>query len=482
MQQNINSAEIKRMANINILSKNRKTFLTKLTLKNVILTYIVVLIMPIAQGSEIANDIGKPKNIIMIIGDGMGPAYTTAYRYFNDNPSTSGVESSIFDRHIIGLSSTYPAAISGYVTDSAAGATALAAGVKTYNGAIGVDVDKEPLNTVLAFAKEVGKKTGVVVTSQVNHATPASFLTNNENRTNYNDIADSLLDDMKTHGVKFDVLFGGGLKFFRRTERDLVDEFENIGFQYVDSYGKLNSLQPGIPALGLFAEVGLPWALDDSDPFRLSKMTETAIKLLENESGFFLLIEASQIDWAGHANDITAVMGEMRDLAKTLEFLEVYVEKNQDTLVVVTADHSTGGLTLGASNKYEWNPNILRKMTNSPSRVANLLHKKTISKDELEDLLGFGLTIEEYTKLKQIKTSSPKESTTENGLISNGESILYLTLNQMIDKRTNTGWTTGGHTAVDVPVLAFGSQYEKFIGYNDNTEIAKKIFFLLDKD
>ena len=127
--------------------------------------------------SVLTKSENSPKNIIMIVGDGMGPAYTTAYRYFNDNPETKIIEETVFDRLLVGMASTYPARVSGYVTDSAAAATALATGVKSYNGAIGLDVDKNPVETVLERAKKQGKKTGVVVTSQVNHAN-ASLLSN----------------------------------------------------------------------------------------------------------------------------------------------------------------------------------------------------------------------------------------------------------------------------------------------------------------
>ena len=151
------------------------------------------LILASTAGNAIENratinvtQISKPKNIIMVIADGMGPAYTTAYRYFNDNPATELIEETIFDRLFIGTSSTYPASTSGLVTDSAASATALASGVKSYNGAIGLDVNKKRVQTVLEFAKIQGKKTGIVVTSQINHATPAAYLAHNESRQNYN--------------------------------------------------------------------------------------------------------------------------------------------------------------------------------------------------------------------------------------------------------------------------------------------------------
>ena len=137
----------------------------------------------------------EPKNVIMVVGDGMGPAYTTAYRYFADDKNTLDVEQTVFDRMLVGMASTYPARISGYVTDSAAGATALATGVKSYNGAIAVNVDKKPVSTVLEWAKEQGMKTGVAVTSQINHATPAGYSVHNESRKNYDQIADSYFDE-----------------------------------------------------------------------------------------------------------------------------------------------------------------------------------------------------------------------------------------------------------------------------------------------
>ena len=158
-----------------------------------------------------------PKNIIMVVGDGMGPAYTSAYRYYNDDPSTPEIEQTVFDRNFIGSSSTYPDPESGYITDSAASATALSTGIKTYNNAIGLDINRQPIETVLEYAKQTGKKTGVVVTVQINHATPASYLAHNTHRYNYNAIADSYIDD----GIKADLYLGGGWEYFIRKDRNL---------------------------------------------------------------------------------------------------------------------------------------------------------------------------------------------------------------------------------------------------------------------
>ena len=429
----------------------------------------------------------SPKNIIMVIADGMGPAYTTAFRLFNDNPDTNIIESTIFDETLVGLSSTQPAAVSGLVTDSAAAATALSTGIKTYNGAIGVDVNKKPIQTVLEFAKLQGKKTGVVVTSQINHATPASYLTHNESRHNYNAIADSYLDA----GIKADVYLGGGWQYFLRDDRNLVAEFVDNGFQYIDDFAQLPTLVENTPTLGLFANKGLPWSLDDNNDFRLTAMSSAAINQLENPQGYFLLIEASQIDWAGHSNDIASAMAEMRDLAHTLRYLHNYVKNNPDTLVVLTADHSTGGFSIGANGTYIWQPDILRTMQRSPRAIAKALSLQKLTLHKVSKLLNVNLDAQELSLLVNAKKEAQQALTAYNQLPieakqhseqPNVENALYVAINKLIDKRTNTGWTTGGHTGVDVPLHAFGKQSTEFIGVVDNTEIAKKLFLFLGKE
>jgi len=442
----------------------------------------------ISPGNAIdSKSSSSPKNIIMIIGDGMGPAYTTAYRYFNDNPETTIIEQTVFDRLLVGMASTYPAAVSGYVTDSAAAATALATGVKSYNGAIGLDVDKKPVETVLEWAKKQGKKTGIVVTSQVNHATPASYLAHNESRKNYNAIADSYIDE----GIKVDVILGGGWQYFIREDRNLVTEFQSAGFHYLDNAEGLSELPPQKPILGLFADTGLPWALDDENQLRLSVMTKAATKQLENDKGYFLLVEGSQIDWAGHSNDIASAMAEMKDLAKTVEYLEQYVVQNPDTLVVLTADHSTGGFTIAANGTYKWDPEVLRTMKRSPQKIAKHLAVTDITIKEVSKQLSFTVSQEEVDLLQQAKDQTStnlvdfyglNEKAQQEQLKPTIEMTIHIAIKKLIDKRTNSGWTSSGHTAIDVPVFAFGKSSEIFQGKLDNTDIAKKIFTLLGKE
>ena len=408
------------------------------------------------------------KNIIMVIGDGMGPAYTTGYRYYMDDKNTPAVETTIFDKLLTGMVSTYPINSQGYVTDSAAAATALSTGHKTYNGAIAVDVNKKPLLTLMERAKQLGKKTGLVVTSQINHATPAAYFSHNKSRKNYNQIADSYFDEKINGQFKADIMLGGGTQYFNRPDRNLVNEFKRAGFQYIDDLSKLETLNELTPALGLFGEVGLPWTLDNRNDNPLLRMTKAAVQNLENIEGYVLLVEASQIDWAGHSNDIASAMGEMQDLAETLTWLNTYVENRDDTLLVATADHSTGGLTLGAKGYYRWEPKYLKNIAMSPESIASTLvkNKTPITAKQLTDLLGFTVSVQEADLF----------------INKNDKKAIYQQIKIFIDNKTNTGWTTGGHTGIDVQVFSAGTGAKAFNRHQTNTDIAIQLFEVLESN
>lgn len=408
-----------------------------------------------------------PKNIIMVVADGMGPAYTTAYRNYVDDVSTPYIENVVFDDILVGNASTYPAQVSGYVTDSAAAATALATGVKSYNGAIGVDVNKKPLQSVMHYAKSKGMRTGLAVTSQIVHATPASYIAHNESRKNYNEIAEDFFDIRVNGEFVADVMLGGGTSYFEREDRDILAQFIDAGYEYADSYNRLASIPTGSNVLGLFAPVALPAVLDDARKNRLAYLTKHAIKHLENDKGFFLLVEASQVDWAGHANDIASAMAEMHDLALTIEYLREYVSSHPDTLVVLTADHSTGGLTIGAHGDYRWSPEHLKKINASLPTIALAMSKEASPADYVAAQLGLTLTDEELATLDSVANQDVENR--------------FNAIKAFVDTKTNTGWTTTGHTGVDVEVFAFGAGYTHFMGQIDNTDIAKQFFAFMDK-
>lgn len=407
-----------------------------------------------------------PKNIIYMIGDGMGPAFTTAYRYYSDNPNTKVVEPTIFDQILVGMAHTYPDDDT-YVTDSAAGATALSTATKTYNGAIAVDTHKKPLKTMLQVAKEKGMRTGLVSTSQINHATPASFAAHNESRRNYDEIADDYVDVKVDGKLPVDLMLGGGVQYFKRSDRDLIKEFEKAGYQYTSEWSKLNQIEQ-LPALGLFADKAFPFAIDEN-PNRLEKMTLKSLDLISknNDKGFFIMLEGSQIDWCGHANDIACAMKEMHDFAKSIEVAKAYVDQNPDTLLVVTADHSTGGLTLGASGKYTWLPDEVKKVKSSVSTIT----KSLLASDDLKSTWQQHASIDINKQDIEALTIAKKA----------GDKALYDAINHIINKVSYTGWTTSGHTAIDVQVFAYGKGYEQFIGSQNNTQIAEKLINFIEK-
>ncbi|KZW99487.1 alkaline phosphatase [Pseudoalteromonas luteoviolacea] len=405
--------------------------------------------------------IAAPKNIIYMIGDGMGPAYTTAYRYYKDDKQTKTVEPTVFDSILVGMAHTYPDD-NTVVTDSAAGATALSTATKSYNGAIAVDTEKKPLKTMLQMAKERGKTTALVATSQINHATPASFAAHNESRRNYNEIADDYIDVKVAGKLPVDLMLGGGTKYFIREDRNLISEFQQSGYQYLDDLDALNTIN-AIPAIGLFAEQGMPYAID-KHPKRLEKMTEKALSLLDNDKnkqGFFIMIEGSQIDWCGHANDIACAMNEMDDFAKSISIAKAYVDKNPDTLLVITADHSTGGLTLGADGDYRWERDVVANIKASVKKIAKTIKDSKSIKEDWKALTNIDFTPEIEKALKEAKAV--------------GEQALYTSINKIINDASFTGWTTGGHTAIDVQVFAHGNGREHFIGSQNNTQIAEKL-------
>lgn len=399
-----------------------------------------------------------PKNIVIMIGDGMGPAYTSAYRYYKNNPDTEEVEQTVFDRLLVGTASTYPAKVSGYVTDSAAAATALATGVKSYNGAVSVDTQKQPLATIMEKAKQLGLATGIAVTSQINHATPAAFLTHNESRRNYDEIAKSLLD------TDTDVMLGGGQRYF---PPKLLKKFEAKGYQHISDFSQLDTIT-GPKVIGLFADIQLPWAINEPGAHKLSKMTAKALELLsQNKDGFVLLIEGSLIDWAGHNNDITTAMAEMDEFANAIEVVEQFVRQHNDTLMIVTADHNTGGLSIGANGEYIWKTDIINGVSKSPDVIASFALANGDWQSQVSTQLGFELSPQEVTQLSLARMQ--------------GMDVMTTAIKKIIDLRSYTGWTTAGHTGVDVQVFASGPASTLFNGYQDNTDIANKLMSLLPK-
>ncbi|MFA5667760.1 MAG: alkaline phosphatase [Balneolaceae bacterium] len=286
----------------------------------------------------------KIKNVIFLIGDGTGLAQITSGQY-----AIVGSDGylNLQRMPITGISRTRSA--NNLVTDSAAGATAYSCGEKTDNYMIGYLPDGSHCKTILEIANEMGLSTGLVATSTITHATPASFAAHVKHRKMEDVIAEQYLD------ADVDVLLGGGLEFFipqteegssRKDDRNLVDEFSALGYDFVDNAQDLEA-NTSDKLLGLFALQGID---SKNRTPSLTQMTDRALDVLnKNEKGFFLMVEGSQIDWGGHANDVEYVIREMRDFDDAVKSVLDFAVQDGETLVVFTADHETGGMTMQKS-------------------------------------------------------------------------------------------------------------------------------------
>lgn len=275
-----------------------------------------------------------PDNVILMIGDGMGVSQVTAARIELGPLHMERLP-------VGGFATTF--ASNRLVTDSAASGTAMATGHKSYNGAISVSPDKEPLKTVLEYAEERGMATGLVATCSVTHATPAVFAAHVDSRKKDEEIALQMAES----GV--DVLFGGGSSFFlpdtepggaRKDGRDLLEELQRR-MPVALTVEEFRSIEDTEAACALFYS-GHPPTIETREP-TLSEMTDRALDILsQDEQGFFVMIEGSQIDWAGHENDQEWLMGEMADFDAAVGVVMDFAERDGNTLVIVTADHETG--------------------------------------------------------------------------------------------------------------------------------------------
>jgi alkaline phosphatase len=294
------------------------------------------------KGTENKSESAEVRNIILMIGDGMG--LSAVYAAMTVSPVPLNFERCTYT----GFSKTL--SLTDYITDSAAGGTAISSGKKTKNTIIGEDTSGRKLKSILEIAEENGLSTGLVSTSAITHATPASFIAHIASRDSYENIA---LEFLKTD---IDVFIGGGINhFFRRTDKlNLLDSLRARGYE-VDTTLKSILKSKSSKLAGLNVPEHNPWRLGGRGEM-LPLCSEKAIDILsKNPKGFFLMIEGSQIDWAAHGNNQKNLIAETLDFDKAIGVALDFAEKDGHTLVIVTADHETGGVTItgGDWNKHE---------------------------------------------------------------------------------------------------------------------------------
>lgn len=427
-----------------------------------------------AKGQNSGNGNGGTKNIILLIPDGSSRTHDTAARYYKayeDDPEAfplniKDVELGIDHADDIGSISTYPDDAENTVTDSAAAGTAIATGQKTYNGAISVDHDGNPVETILEKANDAGYATGLVTTTQLTHATPATFASHVESRGMQEEIARQFIQEQD-----LDILMGGHRAHFQADERDddldLIGEAEADDFTYIETAAELDSV--GGKVLGLFSQTGhLDYYLDrqdndDNTQPGVPQMVERAIELLEQRSknGFFLMVESGRIDHAAHGNDPAAI-SEQVEHDEAVKIAMEYAESTpgngrgpSDTLVVSVADHETGGLVLAREDyQQDW------------SAIVNQEVAQGTLQSELEDLSsisGVKEYIEDRTSISDLSDEEARELLDDPSMIAGRDNV--------INERAQINWGTGNHSGVDVPVYAKGTHSDYFAGHQENADL-----------
>lgn len=398
------------------------------------LTFAIAAILALAPPA------GAQRKIILFIGDGAGTAQWTAARI----AARDSLWVSKFP--VGGLVDTRSS--SSLITDSGAGATAFASGIRTYNGAIGVGPDSQPVETVLEVAKKNGWATGLVATSSITHATPAAFASHVRSRSSEFDIAKQMAT------LAPDVLLGAGTRFFSPATRpDREDLLAQLGTTHrtLTQVGQLNQMSDTSVRrlVGFFADVELPRAALRG-PI-LPQMTRKAIEVLSRDpDGFFLMVEGSQPDWRAHDNDpLSAVVDEMLDFDAAIGVALEYQRRTPDALVIVVADHETGGLAL--------------ELATDSAVMAGAANALQAGVDALEP------AVERLTR----QAADSADSTMYRMQVTAAR--LRNSARGAQTPRLIADYSTGGHTAQMVPLFAVGQGAAAFGGMIDNYRIGQML-------
>jgi alkaline phosphatase len=390
-----------------------------------------------------------------------------------------------------------------FITESAAAGTALATGHKTNNDILGMDETKTvKFKSMAELAKEKGMKVGIVSNVSIDHATPGAFYAHESTRKNYYEIGLALVNS------GFDYFAGGGFLTPTGPQKDktsILDIAKNSGYKVVNTKEDINALNKNdgkvlATAPVLAAEVAMPYDIDrTSDQFSLADFTKKGIELLDNPKGFFMMVEGGKIDWSCHANDAaTTVRDVMAFDDAIVEALNFYAKHPDQTLIVVTGDHETGGMTIGfAGTDYDtfFNKIDSQNLSFEEFDKAIKVYRESVGENEanLNDWLPvlegrFGLTgLTEYDKTRlnnalAASMMSPKQRTKDEQsyLLYGTYEPFSVTVTHILNQKAGIGWTTYAHTGVAVPVFAQGVGSSMFQGYYDNTDTAKKIMNIMD--
>ena len=451
-------------------------------------------------------DAAVPKNVILFIGDGMSvPQRMTA-----DEFSRKAGGSSLAMNALPFSAVTRTCSADSLVTDSAAAATAIACGEKTKNHSVGVDAKGKRLVSCAEAARDAGKKVGIASTVTITHATPAGFYAHRPNRSSTYEIAIDLADS------GFDFFAGGGLdRKYKNDDSPLWDDHghayhyaESKGYTLVRKRADFLALRPGCgKILTRFRDDALPPSIDarpDSNEPTIAEITAKAIELLDCPQGFFLMVEGGRIDWAGHANDAATNLRDVLALDEAVKVALAWQDAHPETLVIVTGDHETGGMSMGfAGTGYALYMDRLANQTMSVDRFDGKFsglyekcrkEKRRLEFDDVRDLIteAFGFKFQGDRALDPMVLSNDEkeeilaafrndvrfmdgDEEESDKYDADKKKILASTCRTIMSHKCGIGWSSGAHTAMPVLTTAKGPGAERFSGFIENSDISKTI-------
>ncbi len=489
---------------------------------------LAVMLMTVTLSSNGAADGGgMPKYVFFFLGDGMANAQIQATEAYlttvNGGSATKAADLlkpenrlNMSRMPIQGMQTTYDSF--ALMTDSASAGTAFACGIKTKSGVIGMDDTlTKSVKSIAQLAHEQGKKVGILTSVSLDHATPASYYASVSNRGYMNSIATQLAN------TGYEFFGGGGLASPTGSARsgDTNNNIWNLlaanGYTVLNDRASILSLKKAkrdkVVCINPYLQdaAAMPYAIDrPSKNLSLAEMTEVAIENLYDSRygkgrGFFIMVEGGKIDWACHANDAMATIGDMLDFDASIGVaLDFYDKHPHETLIVVTGDHETGGMTIGhATTAYTAYYDRLLGQKNSfqyfgsnqwPSHKASYSHTCTNVQDPntlesnpamvglMEEAFGLKWTdLNTYQKEKledaydQSLCGTNNNTSAENTHLYGGYEPIIVTITHVVNERASIGWTSYSHTGVPVPVFAKGRESWRFAGFYDNTDIAKRL-------
>ena len=424
-----------------------------------------------------ATGFAQPKYIFYFIGDGMGPSHVLATElYLGELQGVIGRPQKLVFTQFPESAFVTTFSASNGVTDSAASGTALSTGSKTSNGRIGTDADGNNIYSVALAAKNAGMAVGIATTVCINHATPSAFYAHSASRNYYNEIAQWMLE------ADYDFYAGGDAKCTNEQRDDLYGRAEKQGYTIARGYDDFKSKADKAEKMMLYQKniaEEVPYAIDRTeDDLTLAQITKAGIDFLSKNSekeGFFMMVEGGKIDYAAHRDDAATLIHEVLDFNAAIEEAYEFYKKHKDeTLIIVTADHETGGLVLGYTGQYKLDLKVLESQKVSVDNLVSMLNSlKETTWGEVTEM------VKENVGVEPRGNHNAQESVNMNYDLA--YRIAYEAIYDL-DHKALVSWASGNHSGTFVPLFAIGEGADKFNGVIDNTDIPLTIMEFLGID